>query len=77
MHYRNGREAKVGDKVIGKDCSGNPVGGILTSTNAGSTTCNGYVVPMSIIEVNHRIVTLGDCLHVDDFAEQPKSEKAE
>lgn len=71
MHYKNGREAKLGDKVVGKDCNGNPVGGILVSGYPGSTTCNGYVVATSVIEQNQRIVTLGDCLHVDDLEKMP------
>lgn len=67
MHYKNGREAKVGDKVVGKDCNGNPIGGILLRGVAESTTCNGYILPLSVAEMNWRLVTLGDCLHLDDF----------
>lgn len=67
MHYSNGREAKAGDPIVGKDCGGNPIGGILVRCHAGSTTCNGQVVPMSVIDMNNRTVTLGDCLHLDDF----------
>lgn len=67
MHYKNGREAKAGDRIVGKDCSGNPIGGILIAVTPTSTTCNGYVAPQIAIEKNQRLVTLGDCLHLDDF----------
>jgi hypothetical protein len=73
MHYANKREAKTGDKVVGKDVNGKPIGGILVDAIPGSTTCNGYIVPMSIIEMNQRIVTLGDCLHIDDFNQKAES----
>lgn len=63
MHYRNGREAKNGDKVVGT-CSGNPVSGILHSATAGSDTCNGRVTPLS---GNDPYVNIKDLLHVDDL----------
>lgn len=66
MHYKNGREAKLGDKVVGKDPNGNAIGGILVSAYPGSETCNGNIVATSVIEQNQRLVTLSDCLHVDD-----------
>jgi hypothetical protein len=68
MHYKNGREAKIGDKVVGKDSSGNPVAGVLTSAHAQSTTCNGQIVPFNSPTW---CVTLGDCLHVDDLTGPP------
>jgi hypothetical protein len=68
MHYKNGREAKVGDKVVGKDSLGSPVAGVLVSAHAQSTTCNGQIVPFNSPTWG---VTLGDCLHVDDFPETP------
>lgn len=64
MHYKNGREAKVGDKVVGVDNFGTPVAGILVSANGNSTTCNGNIVPFS---APTWCVTIGDLLHVDDF----------
>jgi hypothetical protein len=73
MHYKNGREAKIGDKILGKDSMGNPVAGILVSANAGSTTCNGNIVPFGSPTW---CITLGDCLHVDDFAPASKAEKS-
>lgn len=75
MHYKNGRVAKEGDKVI---CVGGGmiVTGILHSVNAGSTTCNGRLAPTS---QSDPYVTIGDCLHLDDVAaaEVPDTTKVE
>jgi hypothetical protein len=65
MHYKNGREAKIGDMVIGLDTSGNPVAGILVRANAQSTTCNGYILPTQAVH-NTQLVTLGQTMHADD-----------
>lgn len=65
MHYRNGREAKEGDQIVGKDTNGKAVGGVLVNVNAQSTTCNGNVIPPNILW-NLPLVTLSECLHVDD-----------
>lgn len=65
MHYKNGREAKVGDKIVGADSLGNPFAGVLVSASGNSTTCNGQVVPFSSPTW---YVTLKDCVHVDDLA---------
>lgn len=73
MHYKNGREAKNGDKVV--NLSGGLIG-ILHSVNAQSTTCNGRLAPTS---QNDAYVTIGECLHLDDVAaaEIPDTTKAE
>lgn len=63
MHYKNGREAKVGDRVVVPN-NGKPFIGLLAEANPGSTTCNGQVIPMPAA-VQH-YVTLGDILHVED-----------
>lgn len=67
MHYRNGREAKIGDKVVGRDSNGNAQGGILIAVNPGET-CNGV---MAFFPAPCTLVTLSDMLHVDDAI--PKS----
>lgn len=67
MHYKNGRKAELGDQIVGKDCGGKAIGGVLVSAIQNSTTCNGMLVPQQIIDVNQRCVTLGECLHIDDF----------
>lgn len=62
MHYKNGREAKAGDKVVNLT-SGRS--GILHSTQAQSATCNGRLAQ---INENDPYVTIGECLHIDDIA---------
>ncbi len=62
MHYKNGREAKPGDKVVSLVYG---VAGILHSANAKSTTCNGRIAR---IGDNDPYVTIGECLHMDDIA---------
>ena len=62
MHYKNGREAKAGDKVV--NLPGGQVG-ILHSVIAGSTSCNGRIARTT---PNDSYVTIGECLHMDDVA---------
>lgn len=64
MHYRNGKEAKNGDKVIqlsmGDD--GKVTGfGVLHSAVAGNDYCNGGVAMIA-----NPTACLVDCLHVED-----------
>jgi hypothetical protein len=68
MHYKNGREAKIGDRIVGVDSMGHPVAGVLVDASSGSTTCNGNVVPFNSPTW---CVTLSDCLHIEDFAPKP------
>ena len=62
MHYRNGREAKNGDKIIqiGFDGQINALG-ILHSAVPGNYFCKGKIAPIS--DTN---ACLCDCLLVDD-----------
>lgn len=66
MHYRNGREAKNGDKVvqIGNEGSVSAVG-VLTDAKPGNDYCNG-----SILASQNQVTgaCLCDCLHADDLA---------
>ena len=64
MHYRNGREAKAGDQVVGLNVSGDPVGGTLVDLKAETDTCNGNVI---LTGAPKHCVTIKDCLHVDDM----------
>lgn len=68
MHYRNGREAKNGDKVVALDFnSANVVAfGVLHSAVAGNDFCNGNIAP---VQPANQGACLCDCLHVDDVAE--------
>lgn len=69
MHYRNGREAKNGDKVIqiggyGADGSQTLSAiGILHDAKPGNDFCNGSIAP---IQNNVTGACMCDCLHVDD-----------
>ena len=62
MHYKNGREAKAGDKIVNLPSG---LSGVLHSPNAGATTCNGRMAKM---DQNDPWVTLSECLHMDDVA---------
>lgn len=74
MHYRNGREAKNGDKIVKLselwDNTGKQIGctisafGILHSAVAGNDYCNGGIAPIT----NDQGACMCDCLHVDDIA---------
>ena len=67
MHYRNGPEAKNGDKVVSLAGYGdNPINaiGILYDAKPGSDHCNGNIA--SIISGMHTGACLCDCLHLDD-----------
>jgi hypothetical protein len=68
MHYRNGREAKNGDKVVklGGYGAGATVTafGVLHDAVPGNDYCNGSIAPI----VNDTGACLCDYLHVDDLA---------
>lgn len=63
MHYRNGREAKNGDRVISIGFNGKLTVGILYDAQPGNDYCNGSLAPVA--EGNG--ACLVDCLHVDDL----------
>lgn len=66
MHYRNGREAKNGDKVVQLDMNGNIAAfGVLHSATAGNDYCNGNIAP---IQPTNAGACMVDCLHADDVA---------
>jgi hypothetical protein len=71
MHYRNGREAKNGDKVIslaGYGTAGGKIDafGVLYDAVAGNDYCNGNIAPAQPAKTG---ACLCDCLHVDDLME--------
>lgn len=67
MHYRNGREAKNGDKVVQLNGTGNIVGvGVLYDAVPGNDYCNGLIAPTLGGQVTGACMC--DCLHVDDLA---------
>lgn len=74
MHYKNGREAKNGDKVVHIAAYGlvdpetgkvrpNAVVGILYDAVAGNDYCNGKLAPIS---PNDPMPNLKECLRLDD-----------
>lgn len=69
MHYRNGREAKNGDKIvqIGGYGTGSQVSavGVLYDAKPGNDYCNGMIAPT---QAPITTACLCDCLHVDDLA---------
>lgn len=63
MHYKNGREAKNGDKVVLIPSYGAPIAGILYDAVAGNDTCNGRIAATSPTDP---MPNLKEVLHVDD-----------
>ena len=65
MHYRNGREAKNGDKIVKLEGGKVVAYGVLHSAIPGNDYCNGSIAPAQQIPTGACIC---DCLHVDDVA---------
>jgi hypothetical protein len=67
MHYRNGREAKNGDKIVQLDIEGGKINaiGVLYDATAGNDYCNGRIAP---IQTTVSGACMCDCLHLDDVA---------
>jgi hypothetical protein len=75
MHYRNGREAKNGDRIVslgdvyrdaGTIAGGRVVAvGVLYDAKPGNDFCNGSIAP---VQPGVASACLCDCLHVDDLA---------
>ena len=75
MHYKNGREAKNGDKVVLIPKYGAPSTGILYDATPGNDMCNGRLAqPRS----SDPVANLSECLHADDVAaaDVPNTSKA-
>lgn len=67
MHYRNGREAKNGDKIVQLNSEGKiEAFGVLHSAEPGNDYCNGAI---AVIQNPQACACMCDCLHVDDVAE--------
>ncbi len=79
MHYKNGRPAANGDKIVlipewpkspeGKSM-GTPVVGILYDAVAGNDYCNGKI---AVTRPNDVCPNLKECLHLDDVMEALKA----
>lgn len=66
MHYRNGREAKNGDKIVKLDGGKVVAFGVLHSAVAGNDYCNGNI---AVIQPTNDYACMVDCIHIDDLAE--------
>jgi hypothetical protein len=67
MHYRNGREAKNGDRVVQLNDLGKVTAvGILFDATPGNDYCNGSIAPTLGGPVQGACMC--DCLHADDLA---------
>lgn len=65
MHYRNGREAKNGDKIVKLDVGKVVAFGVLHSAVPGNDYCNGHI---AVVQPLNDYACMCDCLHVDDVA---------
>jgi hypothetical protein len=63
MHYKNGREAKNGDKIVLIPSYGGPVVGILYDAVAGNDFCNGK---LALTTPSDPCPNLKECLHLED-----------
>lgn len=67
MHYRNGREAKNGDKIVQLDHEGKILHvGVLYDAQPGNDYCNGFIAP---IQAPVQGACMVDCIHLEDVAE--------
>ncbi len=74
MHYRNGREAKCGDKIVqlGQIYSADEKTvvptiaalGVLYDARPGNDYCNGSIAPVQQPVTG---ACMCDCLHIDDL----------
>lgn len=64
MHYRNGREAKNGDRIVMLGDKGKIIAfGVLHDAIPGSDYCNGEI---AVVQSNNTCACMCDCLHVED-----------
>lgn len=71
MHYKNGRPAQNGDKVVLIPTYGPPVAGILYDAKPGNDMCNGRI---AITTQSDAYPDLRNVLRADDVAATPYSE---
>jgi hypothetical protein len=65
VHYRNGREAKNGDKIVKLDGGKIVSFGVLHGAVPGNDYCNGTI---AVVQSATDYACMVDCLHVDDVA---------
>jgi len=66
MHYRNGREAKNGDKIVKLEGGKVVAFGVLYGATPGNDYCNGNI---AVVQPFNDYACMVDCLHIDDVAE--------
>jgi hypothetical protein len=66
MHYRNGRPAQNGDKIVKLEGGKVVAFGVLHSAVPGNDYCNGNI---AVIQPASDYACMCDCLHIDDVAE--------
>lgn len=66
MHYRNGKEAKNGDKVVLLDFNSGKIKvvGVLFDAVPGNDYCNGQIAPIQSTPIGACIC---DCLSLEDL----------
>jgi hypothetical protein len=62
MHYKNGRPAANGDKVV-MVSGGKVICGVLHDAVAGNDSCNGMLAPITTAP---HYANLAECLHIED-----------
>lgn len=72
MHYRNGREAKNGDKIVKLEGGKIVSYGVLHSAVPGNDYCNGFI---AVVQSATDYACMVDCLHIDDVAEMLKEKE--
>lgn len=67
MHFRNGRVAQNGDKVVQLSFEGGKIVslGVLHDATPGNDFCNGSLAPLHGSVMG---ACMCDCLHLDDVA---------
>jgi len=61
MHYKNGREVRVGDRVLVPNGNHTFVG-VVVQTVPNATSCNLYAVPLR----DTQLASAKDCLNLED-----------
>jgi len=65
MHYRNGREAKNGDKIVRLNGGKIEAFGVLHSATSGNDHCNGNI---AVVQSANEYACICDCIHIDDLS---------
>jgi len=65
MHYRNGREAKNGDKIVRLNGGNIEAFGVLHSAIPGNDYCNGSI---AVVQSAQEYACMCDCIHIEDLA---------